>query len=123
MSKRISNADELKALRDKARAAMELREGPKDTRVTVHMGTCGIAAGARDVLTYLMEELGPQAASMVTLSQSGCAGLCGQEPMMTITDAQGRTFRYGNLDRQKVKEIVEGHLRGGQPLKRLLIEG
>lgn len=123
MSKRIADTDELKALRAKARADLELREGPKSTRVTVHMGTCGIAAGARDVFGYLMEELGPQAASMVTISQCGCAGLCGQEPMVTLTDANGRTFRYGSLDRQKIKDIVAGHIRGGQPITRLLIEG
>jgi NADP-reducing hydrogenase subunit HndB len=122
MSKRISSPEQLAGLREQAKADLELRQGPKDTRVTVHMGTCGIAAGARDVVGFLMEELGPKAASLVTVSQTGCAGLCGQEPMVTISDADGAVYRYGKLDRQKVKDIVAGHIRSGQPVKRLLIE-
>lgn len=123
MTQRLTSPEQLKALREKAKADLELRQGPKDTRVTVHMGTCGIAAGAREVVGFLMEELGPKAASLVTVSQSGCAGLCGQEPMVSVSDASGRIYRYGKLDRQKVKDIVAGHIRSGQPVKRLLIEG
>ncbi len=123
MSTVITSTAELLAVRDRARDDLALRGEPKDTRVTVHMGTCGIAAGAREVLGYLIDELGEEAASKVTLCQSGCAGLCGLEPMLTVTDAAGHTYRYGRLDRRKVRDIVASHIREGRPVTRLLVEG
>jgi NADP-reducing hydrogenase subunit HndB len=121
MSKRVANPGELNALRDKAKSDLSLRGGPKDVCVTVHMGTCGIAAGARDVLSLLMKELSSAKIDNVTLRHAGCAGLCDQEPMLTVTDKAGSEYRYGKLDKSKVREIVEGHLRGGAPVERLLV--
>jgi NADP-reducing hydrogenase subunit HndB len=121
MSKRVADPGELNRLRDKAKSELSLRGGPKDVRVTVHMGTCGIAAGARDVLSLLMKELSAANVDNVTLRHAGCAGLCDQEPMLTVTDKTGREYRYGKLDKSKVREIVEGHLRGATPVESLLI--
>jgi NADP-reducing hydrogenase subunit HndB len=121
MSKRINDPQQLEALRAESRSKLELRDQPHEVRVTIHLGTCGIAAGARDVLGYLIAELGSASAGRVTLRQSGCAGLCDQEPMITVSDASGREFRYGRLDLAKVKEIAATHLVGGQPVTRLLI--
>ena len=105
MTEKIKSAADLKALADRAKASVELREGTKDVQVTVHMGTCGIAAGVDDV----------------TLRQSGCAGLCEQEPMITVRDASDTPYRYGLLDDAKVKTIVTEHLVGGTPVDALLI--
>jgi NADP-reducing hydrogenase subunit HndB len=121
MSKRISNPEDLKAFRDKAKGEIELREGGKEIRLTVHMGTCGIAAGARDVVSMLMNELEKAGANNVSLRQTGCAGLCDQEPMLTLADQVGREYRYGRLDRSKVVEIVREHIQGGMPVTRLLV--
>jgi (2Fe-2S) ferredoxin len=121
MSPRIANPGELKALRQQARAEVDLREGLKDLRITVHMGTCGIAAGARDVLTEIMGQLGRAKVTNVTVRQSGCAGLCNEEPMLTLTDGSGREFRYGRLDRNRVRMIVEGHVLGGNPVAACLV--
>ncbi len=122
MSKRVANPGQLNALREKAKSEVELRGEPKEVRVTVHMGTCGIAAGARDILSQLMAELSAAHIDNVTLRHSGCAGLCDQEPMLTLTDKSGREFRYGKLDKIKVREIVEGHLKGGKPVEKFLIK-
>jgi len=116
MAKKITSPQELRALRDKARAETDLRGGPKDVQITVHMGTCGIAAGARDVLAQLAEEISQASVQTVTLKQSGCLGLCDQEPMLTLTDETGNEFRYGRLDNRKVHEIVHEHLLGGNPV-------
>jgi NADP-reducing hydrogenase subunit HndB len=116
MTKRIGSPAELIQLRDKVRDSIELRTGEKDVRITVHMGTCGIAAGARDVLAALAHELESASVKNVTLKQSGCAGLCEHEPMMTVADASGRQFRYGKLDKHKIHEIVRQHLVGGSPV-------
>jgi NADP-reducing hydrogenase subunit HndB len=122
MSKRVANPGELNALRDRAQSDLALRGCPNDVRVTVHMGTCGIAAGARDVLLLLMKELSAANIDKVTLRHAGCAGLCDQEPMLTVTDKSGFEYRYGKLDKNKVREIVEGHLRGGRPVESLLVK-
>lgn len=122
MSGRIENAAALDALRERAKQNLELREGPQAVRITVHMGTCGIAAGGRDVLAALSASLVAAGVHGVTLTQAGCAGLCDREPMMTLVDAEGRRFRYGRLDARKVAEIVESHVVGGEPVRWLLLD-
>jgi NADP-reducing hydrogenase subunit HndB len=122
MQKRITDPGALKALREKAQAEVDLRSGPKEIQITVHMGTCGIAAGARDMLQLLLSELGKANIDKVTLRQSGCAGLCDQEPMLTLKDKTGKEYRYGRLDAAKVREIIQGHVQGGNPVVKLLMQ-
>ncbi len=110
---RIGSLDELNAFKDKARAEIDLRHGLKDIRITVHMGTCGIAAGAREVLSTIMQELKNANVGSVSLQQSGCVGLCDQEPMITITNKEGDIYRYGRLDKSKTREIVRSHILRG----------
>lgn len=121
MTDTIKSVADLEKLRDAARRELELRTGPKTVQVNVHMGTCGIAAGARDVLAELVDELQRAGLTDVTLRQSGCAGLCSFEPMLTLTDGAGVEFHYGKLDRGKVRDIVREHLAGGHPAVQHLI--
>ncbi len=121
-SKKIDSPAALDALRDQAKAQIDLRTGPKDVRITVHMGTCGIAAGARDVLVQLAHELGEAQFECVTLRQSGCVGRCDQEPMLTLTDKSGHEFHYGNLDKEKVRQIIQEHAIGGNPIIDYLVK-
>jgi NADP-reducing hydrogenase subunit HndB len=122
MAQRITSPKDLKALQEKAQGDIDLRSGQKDVRITVHMGTCGIAAGARDVLGALMDTLGTAGVKNVTITQTGCAGLCDQEPMLTLADKAGGSFRYGKLDKRKVAEIVREHVQRGQPVAEYLIK-
>jgi NADP-reducing hydrogenase subunit HndB len=121
MEKKVRSPEELNALRETAKAEIDLRGGTKDVAILVHMGTCGIAAGARDVLTQLAQELAERHVDNVTLRQSGCAGLCDQEPMMTVTDQAGGEFHYARLDKKKVHEIVREHVLGGKPVRDYMI--
>jgi len=121
MAKRIRNVKELSSLREDAKAEIDLRTGAKATQITVHMGTCGIAAGARDILTEFAGELTRGSIGNVTLRQSGCFGMCAQEPMITVTDKSGKEFRYGNLDKAKVHRIVREHILGASPVAEYLI--
>lgn len=121
MSKRITDPQALATLREKAREALELRQDQRDVRITVHMGTCGIAAGARDILAHFIAELGARKIDKVTLRQAGCAGLCAEEPMLTLTDKAGKEYCYGKLDKTKVRDIIEDHVVGGRPVTKLLL--
>jgi NADP-reducing hydrogenase subunit HndB len=123
MSAKIASVEELKKLREQARGQIDLRSGPKENRVTVHMGTCGIAAGARDIMTALADELSKASVQNVTLRQSGCIGLCDQEPMLTYTDKTGRDYLYVHLDKEKVRRFVGSHIMAGKPVVEYIMEG
>jgi NADP-reducing hydrogenase subunit HndB len=125
VSAKINSVEELKKLREQARGQVDLRSGPKDNRITVHMGTCGIAAGARDILSVLAEELAKAAVAnvSVTLRQSGCIGLCDQEPMLTYSDKAGRDYMYVQLTKEKAREFVASHILADHPLNKYILEG
>ena len=122
MSTRIGSPEDLRRIREQARVEVEVRGAPKEISITVHMGTCGIAAGARDVMSALVAEIGSRNIGNVTLRQSGCIGLCDEEPMLTLKDSSGREHLYVRLDKQKAKRIVVEHLQGGKPVKELISE-
>lgn len=121
MAEKIKSPKDLLALREKAKAEIDLRTGPKEIQITVHMGTCGIAAGARDVLKSLALEIERAGAANVTLRQSGCVGLCDREPMLTLSDKSGKEYRYGKLDAERVRTIVLDHALNGKPVMEYLI--
>jgi len=123
MSDRIASIEELKKLREASRSQLNLRAGPKENRFTVHMGTCGIAAGARDILAVLAEELSKGKVEHVTLHQSGCIGLCDQEPMLTYSDKTGRDYLYVHLTRDKAREFVASHILADKPIAKYILEG
>jgi len=122
MGKKITSREDLKRLKDKAGAELSIRTGPKEMQVSVHMGTCGIAAGAREILSELAGELSRASQENVTLRKSGCLGLCDQEPMITVTDPSGDEVHYGRLNKQKVREIVQEHILSGRPVKNYLVK-
>lgn len=122
MAQPITSPDDLNKLRQQAQESLELRTSEKDIVITVHMGTCGIAAGARDVLKNIMSELSVQGISTVTVRQSGCAGLCDREPMITVKHKASNTeYRYGKLNAEKVRTIIQQHIISGKPVMEYLI--
>ena len=106
---------ELAAIRDKMKDKVVLREGTSDTRIVVGMATCGIAAGARPVLSAFVEGINNEGlASSVTVSQTGCVGLCQYEPIVEIYEAGKEKVTYVKLTAEKAAEIVAKHLAGGK---------
>ncbi|NLV71887.1 MAG: (2Fe-2S) ferredoxin domain-containing protein [Actinobacteria bacterium] len=123
MADKIKSPADLLAMAAKAKETIDLRSGAKEIKVTVHMGTCGIAAGARDVVVDFISEIADAKLDNVTIHQSGCAGLCEMEPMATVEFADGNVFRYGRLDGPgRVQEIVRSHIVGGTPVDDYLIK-
>jgi NADP-reducing hydrogenase subunit HndB len=105
---------DLAKIREKTKSLMTIREGEGRARVTVHMGTCGIAAGARDIMDALLEEISQADIQDVIVTTSGCAGLCGAEPMMTIEFKNQPPVKYGYLTPEKLRKIFVQHILGGQ---------
>lgn len=106
---------ELAAIREKMQKNVILREGSGQTRVVVGMATCGIAAGARPVLNTLVEEVASAGLTgKVTVSQTGCIGLCQYEPIVEVFEAGKDKVTYVKMTPEKAKEIVEKHIKGGK---------
>lgn len=106
--------DDLKKIKDKHQAEANLRDGAYRAKVMMHMGTCGIAAGARDVMTALNKAMADSGVTDVIISTSGCAGLCSKEPMCTV-EVQGQPpVKYITLDAEKIQKIFTEHVQGGK---------
>ena len=106
--------EDLDRIAESMRRAMSLREGAGRARLTVHMGTCGIAAGARKIMTALLRCLDESGATGLILNTSGCAGLCSREPMMTVELVGEAPVKYVDLTEDKVKRIFAEHVLGGR---------
>lgn len=108
---------DLKKIKDRERSRMVLREGEFRAKVTVHMGTCGIAAGARDILGVFRDEMAKRDITDVMLTNSGCAGLCAKEPMITVEVVEQAPVKYILLNKEKALRILEEHVLGGKPVE------
>lgn len=105
--------EDLKKIREKVRQTTTLREGAGRARVTVHMGTCGIAAGARDIMDTVLREIETGDIKDVIVTTSGCAGLCSREPMATVELMGSPPVKYGELTREKMHRIFQEHVLNG----------
>ncbi len=108
---------ELAAIREKMQGKVVLREGSGDIRVVVGMATCGIAAGARPVLSAFVEEINNRdLAGKITVTQTGCIGICQFEPVVEVFEAGQEKVTYVKMTADKVSRVVEEHLKGGKPV-------
>ena len=105
---------DLAKIRDKAKALMTIRDGVGRVRITVHMGTCGIAAGAREIMDALLDQLSKSRVKDVIVTTSGCAGFCNREPMATVELKGQPPVKYVDLTPAKMRKIVEKHILGGR---------
>ena len=106
---------ELAAIREKMKDKVVLREGTNEVRVVVGMATCGIAAGARPVLNAFVEEVNKQGlSSNVTVTQTGCVGMCQYEPVVEVYEAGKEKVTYAKMTPEKVGRVVSEHLKGGK---------
>lgn len=106
--------EDLKKIKEDAKAATTLREGGYRAKITVHMGTCGIASGARKVMSAFMDEVSKKDLKDVIVTTSGCAGLCSREPMATVELLNEAPVKYVDLDEEKSREILAEHVMGGK---------
>ncbi len=116
----IKSLDELKKIRDEHMKKVELRETGQvegDTiEVLVGMATCGIAAGARETLTAILDEIEKKGLKNVRVVQVGCMGYCHSEPTVQVNKPGAEPVLYGNMDSSTVSELFEKHIEGDELL-------
>ena len=107
----MKSLEELRAIREKMKRQMEVRENDENTvRVVVGMATCGIAAGARPVMTAFLDEVERRGLSNISVSQTGCIGVCRLEPVAEVFVPGEEKVTYVKLRPEMVPAIVEQHL-------------
>ena len=106
---------ELQAIKNRMKDKVVLRDGMEATRVVVGMATCGIAAGARPVLNAFVEGVNKEdLEDKVSVTQTGCIGLCQYEPIVEVFEAGKEKVTYVKMNPEKAQEVIEKHLKGGQ---------
>ena len=109
--------EDLGRIREKMARTMRLREGAARARITVHMGTCGIAAGARQIMSTVLNLVEQNGREDIIVTTSGCAGLCSREPMMTVELKGQAPVKYVDLDEEKTGRIFSEHVLSGAIVK------
>lgn len=106
----MKSLEELAKIRDQARRMTELREDKENTKVTIGMGTCGIAAGARETMKAILDEINKRNLSGIAVTQTGCLGLCEQEPIVEVEIPGQPRIIYGKISAEKARQIVSKHV-------------
>ena len=109
--------EDLDKITETVKRTIILREGAGRAKITVHMGTCGIAAGARNVMSTIMEEIERSDQKDIILIVSSCAGLCSREPMITVELQDEPPVKYVDLTPKKAKKVFVEHVLGGKIVK------
>jgi len=104
--------EDLRKIKESVQGEVTLREGGYRAKVNIHMGTCGIAAGARNLMTAVMDEIQKRDIKDVIVTTSGCAGLCSREPMVTVELLGEAPVKYVDLNPDKMREIFTEHVLG-----------
>lgn len=108
--------EDLKRIKESMKGTVNLREGTFRVKITVHMGTCGIAAGARTIMNVMLDKIQASGASDVMVTSSGCAGLCNHEPMITVVGQESAPVKYVKLTPEKAARIFDEHVIQGNPV-------
>ena len=110
----MKSLSELKAIKDRVRDTILPPEGDEKTRVVVGMATCGIAAGATPVLEALEKGVKAQGLDNVTVSKTGCVGICQYEPVIEVFEPGKDKVTYVKMTAEKARRVVEEHLKNGK---------
>jgi len=106
--------EDLKKIKEKTAKETSLRGGPANIIITVHMGTCGIAAGARDVMSALMEEMAAADRQDIRVVAAGCMGRCSSEPNVTVETQGSEPIVYQLMDSNKMRQVFKQHVLRGE---------
>jgi len=110
----MKSLEELKKIREEALKKVDIRKERKGTRIVVGMATCGISAGARPVLTTLLEEVSTRNLKDVEVTQTGCIGVCRLEPIVEVYREGEDKVTYVEMNPEKAKRIIAEHIVNGK---------
>ncbi|MDD4320139.1 MAG: (2Fe-2S) ferredoxin domain-containing protein [Acidaminococcaceae bacterium] len=116
----MKSLEDLKVLREKLQADIRVREND-GTKIIIGMGTCGIAAGAREVMTAVLDELAVRKLKNVQVQQTGCIGMCEKEVLLDVVRPGEPRITYGNVKPTDVKRIIADHVINGHIIEDLVI--
>ncbi len=113
----MKSLSELEVIRDRMQDEIAIRSGKGDIHIVVGMGTCGIEAGARDVLNAFVEGIEKEGLrNTVTVTQEACEGKCEMEPIVTVAEKSGRNTKYVKMTAEKALRVIAEHVKGGKPV-------
>lgn len=110
----VKSLDELKKLKEDALEKRRAKATSGSIQVTVAMGTCGIAAGARDTMRAVLDEIEKFNLSGIVVKQTGCMGMCEMEPMVVVEVGESPKVTYGNVSPDRARQIMKEHVVGGK---------
>lgn len=116
----IKSFEDLKRLKEEAKALTGIRAG-QGVEIIVGMGTCGIAAGAREVMSAILEELNKRELTDVRVTQTGCIGMCEKEVLVDVVRPGENRITYGNVQPQDVTRIFSSHVINGQIVEDIVV--
>jgi NADP-reducing hydrogenase subunit HndB len=106
--------EDLKRIKENTLKATALRQGDARVKITVHMGTCGIAAGAREVMNALMQEMAEADRQDIRVVTSGCMGMCSSEPNVTVEVLDSEPIVYQHMDANRMRQVFRRHALLGE---------
>jgi NADP-reducing hydrogenase subunit HndB len=106
----VKTLADLRQIKEKARMEMAAREKNARYRIIVAMGTCGIAAGARSVMSAILDEVNKRNIKDAVVTQSGCLGYCDQEPLVQVMETDKPTITYGKVTADVARQIISEHV-------------
>jgi len=112
----VKTLADLREIKEKAKREMAARAQAAKYHVVVAMGTCGIAAGARNVMTAILDEISNRNIIDTVVTQTGCLGYCDQEPLVQVAQSDKATITYGKVTPEIARQIVSEHILGQRVL-------
>jgi NADP-reducing hydrogenase subunit HndB len=106
--------DDLKRIKEETAKSTSVRHGDANIKISVHMGTCGIAAGAREVMNALMEEMAAADRQDIRVVTSGCMGMCSSEPNVTVESKEAEPIVYQKMDANRMRQVFKRHVLLGE---------
>ncbi len=117
----IKSLEDLKQIREEALEKRKAKSTSGATQVIVGMGTCGIAAGARETMKSVLNFIENENLQNILVTQTGCIGLCEQEPILQVVIGEQPKVTYGKVTADVAREIMKDHVEGGKPLQKNVI--
>jgi len=110
----IKSLDDLKKIREQAIEKRKATANSGGVQVIVGMGTCGIAAGARETMKAVLDFIEENTVKNVVVTQTGCIGICEQEPILQVATSENEKTTYGKVSPEIAAKIMKSHVLGGK---------